>query len=268
MPNLPSEQPRDPRGRYTRNLALADDSDTIVASSSPNVPGALPHSSSPPPPKATYSSSPTNFSIRAAERRELLVRFKDDFSPRLLSTSVPDFNTQLTSATACDEDQQPMDTTPIHQGQSAQPDTPPTPIHSRIYSFDQPFPVSHANQHPSDSEDDAPTLLKHQNPPVATSKRQPISTLSFNTPAPQTTSSNINTPALCKAQNNKMSAITGPAAMPAALSHHAPYFSGEGGESLNDFLREYEELADDHRLTERQKVDWVIRYVACSQQDL
>ena len=56
--------------------------------------------------------------------------------------------------------------------------------------------------------------------------------------------------------------------MPAARSHHAPYFSGEGGESLDDFLREYEELADGHGLTERQKVDWVIRYVARSQRDL
>jgi hypothetical protein len=65
-----------------------------------------------------------------------------------------------------------------------------------------------------------------------------------------------------------MSAITGPAAMLAALSHHVPYFSGEGGESLDDFLCEYEELADGHGLTECQKVDWVIRYMACSQQDL
>jgi hypothetical protein len=65
-----------------------------------------------------------------------------------------------------------------------------------------------------------------------------------------------------------MSAITGPTAMPAALSHHVPYFSGEGGESLDNFLRKYEELADGHGLTERQKVDWVIRYVARLQQDL
>jgi hypothetical protein len=32
--------------------------------------------------------------------------------------------------------------------------------------------------------------------------------------------------------------------------------------------QEKEELADGHGLTERQKVDWVIRYVARSQQDL
>jgi len=142
------------------------------------------------------------------------------------------------------------------------------PIHSRIYSFDQPFPITHTNQHPSNSEDDAPTLSKHQNPLAATSKHQPISTISFNAPTPQTTSSNINTLALHKAQNNRMSAVTGPAAMPAALSHHAPYFSGEGGESLDDFLHKYEELADGYGLMERQKVDWVIRYMAHSQQDL
>ena len=56
--------------------------------------------------------------------------------------------------------------------------------------------------------------------------------------------------------------------MPAALSHHAPYFLGEGGESLDDFLHKYEELADGYGLMERQKVDWVIRYMAHSQQDL
>jgi hypothetical protein len=56
--------------------------------------------------------------------------------------------------------------------------------------------------------------------------------------------------------------------MLAPCSHHVPYFSGEGGESLDDFLCEYEELADGHGLTQRQKVDWVIRYVAHSQRDL
>jgi hypothetical protein len=50
--------------------------------------------------------------------------------------------------------------------------------------------------------------------------------------------------------------------MPAAHFYHMPYFSEEGGESLNDFLHEYKELADGHRLMKRQKVDWVIRYMA------
>ena len=53
-----------------------------------------------------------------------------------------------------------------------------------------------------------------------------------------------------------MSAVTGPAAMPAALSTTCPT------------SQKKEELADGHGLTERQKVDWVIRYVARSQQDL
>ena len=56
--------------------------------------------------------------------------------------------------------------------------------------------------------------------------------------------------------------------MPSPRSHHAPSFSGEGGESLEDFLHEYEELAYGHGLTERQTVDWVIRYVHSSQRDL
>jgi hypothetical protein len=56
--------------------------------------------------------------------------------------------------------------------------------------------------------------------------------------------------------------------MPPLHSRHAPSFSGEGGESLDDFLREYEELANGHGLSEQQKVDWVIRYVGHSQRDL
>jgi len=85
--------------------------------------------------------------------------------------------------------------------------------------------------------------------------KQQLPTFSLHFLTPQATTSNINTLALHKTQNNKMIAVTGPAAMPAACSHHMPYFSGEGGESLDNFLHEYKELADGHGLTERQKVD-------------
>ena len=56
-------------------------------------------------------------------------------------------------------------------------------------------------------------------------------------------------------------APTGIAAMPAGKSQRAPYFSGEVGESLSEFLREYEDLADGNGLTERQKVETILRYV-------
>jgi len=62
--------------------------------------------------------------------------------------------------------------------------------------------------------------------------------------------------------------VTGPATMPSPCSYHAPFFSGEGGESLEDFLHKYEELAYGHGLMEHQMVDWVIWYVYSSQQDL
>jgi len=62
--------------------------------------------------------------------------------------------------------------------------------------------------------------------------------------------------------------VTGPTAMPSPCSDHVPSFSGEGGESLEDFLHEYEELAYSYGLTERQTVDWVIQYVHSSQRDL
>jgi len=81
----------------------------------------------------------------------------------------------------------------------------------------------------------------------------------FNTGAPATRPATHYT---------RTTTLTGPAAMPSPHSHHAPSFSGEGGESLEDFLHEYEELAYGHSLTERQMVDWVIRYVHSSQRDL
>jgi hypothetical protein len=52
----------------------------------------------------------------------------------------------------------------------------------------------------------------------------------------------------------------GPTAMPSRHSHHAPYFSGQVSESIEDFLREYEEFADSCGLTDRQKVETVTRY--------
>lgn len=57
---------------------------------------------------------------------------------------------------------------------------------------------------------------------------------------------------------------TGIAAMPAGRSPRAPYFSGEIGESLSEFLREYEDLADGNGLAEKQKVETILRYVPCS----
>jgi hypothetical protein len=56
--------------------------------------------------------------------------------------------------------------------------------------------------------------------------------------------------------------------MPSARSKHAPSFSGDIDETIEDFLQEYEELADSCNLTNRQKVETIIRYVDPSQRDL
>ena len=53
----------------------------------------------------------------------------------------------------------------------------------------------------------------------------------------------------------------GPSAMPTARSHRAPYFSGRVGDSIEEFLDEYEELASSCGLSERQKVETVVRYI-------
>lgn len=59
-----------------------------------------------------------------------------------------------------------------------------------------------------------------------------------------------------------------PATMPPHNSHCAPYFSGQVCDPIEDFLDEYEELANCCGLTERQKVERVIRYIPFSFRDL
>ena len=56
--------------------------------------------------------------------------------------------------------------------------------------------------------------------------------------------------------------------MPPPRSCHTLSFTGEGGDSLDNFLCKYEELANGHGLTEQQKVDWVIQYIDRSQHNL
>jgi hypothetical protein len=54
----------------------------------------------------------------------------------------------------------------------------------------------------------------------------------------------------------------GAAIMPSVRSKLAPHFNGEIEHPVEDFLQEYEELADKCGLTNMQKVEIVIRYVA------
>ncbi|KAH8976612.1 hypothetical protein EDB92DRAFT_1823619 [Lactarius akahatsu] len=61
---------------------------------------------------------------------------------------------------------------------------------------------------------------------------------------------------------------SGLAAMPAARSQCAPRFSGQDDEILEEFLQEYEDLADGNGLSERQKVETILRYVPRSLQKL
>jgi hypothetical protein len=60
----------------------------------------------------------------------------------------------------------------------------------------------------------------------------------------------------------------GPATMPPPRSHRAPYFSGRVGDLIEDFLNEYEELANSCGLTDCQKVETIIRYIPLTLQDL
>ena len=58
---------------------------------------------------------------------------------------------------------------------------------------------------------------------------------------------------------------TGASAMP--RSQRAPYFTGHVDDPLEDFLRDYKELATTHQLNDREKVQTVLRYIPVSLRD-
>jgi len=60
----------------------------------------------------------------------------------------------------------------------------------------------------------------------------------------------------------------GVATMPSPRDKTAPYFSGEVNIKIEDFLKEYKELADGCGLLEQQKVETVIRYVNTEQRHI
>src|SRR5713226_8389581 len=53
----------------------------------------------------------------------------------------------------------------------------------------------------------------------------------------------------------------GTALMPPPHSYNAPYYSGQVGDPIEDFLREYEELTNGCNLIEQQKVEKITHYI-------
>ena len=108
-----------------------------------------------------------------------------------------------------------------------------------------------------------PTLASHKRtlpqpaPPAIPPRPLLPTTLANSLPLPASTMS-----------NSTQRSGTGPAAMPPPRSHRAPYFSGNVDDPIEDFLREYEELADDCALTSQQKVETIIRYIPVKLRDL
>jgi len=60
--------------------------------------------------------------------------------------------------------------------------------------------------------------------------------------------------------------VIGLAAMPHPTK--MPFFAGMSDKPITDFLSNYGELADGYRLTDRQKVEMVLRYIPYSLKDL
>jgi hypothetical protein len=61
--------------------------------------------------------------------------------------------------------------------------------------------------------------------------------------------------------------MTRPGGMPSPCSDDAPYFSGEPGDPLADFLYEYDSLASSLGLTGAQKVESIFQYIPSSVQE-
>ena len=61
---------------------------------------------------------------------------------------------------------------------------------------------------------------------------------------------------------------TGLAAMPTGRSRQAPHFEGKSDEILSKFLHKYEDLANSNGLSEKLKVETVLRYVPRSLRNL
>jgi hypothetical protein len=69
-------------------------------------------------------------------------------------------------------------------------------------------------------------------------------------------------------QPTSQRSASGVSAMPPPRSSRAPYYSGRVGDPIEDFLDEYNELAESCGLTERQKVEAIIRYIPLTLRDL
>ena len=115
-------------------------------------------------------------------------------------------------------------------------------------------------------------------PPVASSSQSVAAAAAIPTPVPTTPTvppsptqsapiPATTSPVTAAPARTMASSAIGPGAMPAPRSNNAPYFSGQQGDSLADFLHEYDSLASSLGLTGGQKVDTILCYVPASTQE-
>ena len=72
-------------------------------------------------------------------------------------------------------------------------------------------------------------------------------------------------PAFQSAANMAHARVHGVATMPSTQDRLAPFFSSKIDYLVEEFIQEFEEIADGHRLTNQQKVETIIRYIDTSQ---
>src|SRR5882762_7699768 len=136
------------------------------------------------------------------------------------------------------------------------------------------MPTSHPPVESDDSDHDhndatnpLPSALPTDQSELTTeSVTDPATSALPSHPQPSTTTHRL-PPVIFTFPRMSHSAIMGPAAMPSARSNKAPLFSGEP-QDLKEFLTEYDDLAEAHHLTDKQKSENIIKYIPFDLRDL
>ena len=278
--NLP---PRDPRGRFI--------SRTDISSS---VPGALPPSSPPPNSSTTFVHHPPDLSSDSTDIpfATLVARASDTLQTPTLGQP----SSQQMPPTAPPEPPLTPTRLPVSPWVDSEPPLPPPKFDQLPADGETPTSTAspvEAHQTNRISTISTPALQPTSQPHHARFPPPPASLFSppdISPPLPPPPSALLPTAPLIQPPSSPpalplvpLSALPpptlvtpmpamahsfGPAGMPSHRSQTAPYFSGNVEDSWEDFIKEYEDLARGCRLTDQEKCETLLRYIASSHRDL
>ena len=278
--NLP---PRDATGRFIRRLPIVPDSSHSSRHSSPvRNPLDSPESDTTARPDLVFPSStahlPGSFpSEDSISFSRLVVAAADHLASSSSSDSIP------SSEYSPPSDPSPASTPSAPDSRISFSDITPNPL----LDLDDEVPLNSQSTTASSYADPhlAPKSQSPSEKRPSSSTRRLSSVEEALSELPQVSSSHLSLPShhilpsiipttkatkLTHISRLKMSGATttGPAAMPAPRSNKAPFFGDQSGDTLEVFLREYENLAFTHSLTPRERVEQIIRYISPELSDL